>query len=197
MSANSHSPAQLFSASFLFLDSDRKLLECKVDVQKSREITILLKNCHMSLILLMPEFPILMDFLKKGKTLFFQTPVYISQALKEAKVEENSKEICLQRIIIDRHVCLDELWTSTSLLHLLWCWAYASYECIGIHFYKSLNFTFLTSTSKYIIMKNQLHYRFQFLELFSTIFWLTGWTYDEIDIQEWARNILWNPPKDV
>ena len=52
-------------------------------------------------------------FFKKGeKNSILPDTVYAYHKHWRKQSEENRKETCLQKIIIDRHVCLDELWIS-------------------------------------------------------------------------------------
>ena len=50
-------------------------------------------NCHISLILLIPEFPILMDFFKKGKNSILPDTVYACHKHERKQREENSRDL--------------------------------------------------------------------------------------------------------
>ena len=50
-------------------------------------------NCHISLILLMSEFPILMDFFKKGKNSILPDTVYACHKHERKQREENSRDL--------------------------------------------------------------------------------------------------------
>lgn len=49
----------------------------------------------------MPEFPILMDFLKKGKkTLFFQTLYMLITSIEGSKVKKTAKRLACRKLLL-------------------------------------------------------------------------------------------------